>query len=242
MAPRHPEAAAAAASTPMTPQLHPEEFLAPLSYVALAVLLVTLYRLGPRLSRLTRLPVITLYMLVTPTANTKPRACRLPSPKRECVTTRPCAVQAGVTAAQIGVLPEATLEQLGPAHSAALGCITFAAGSELVIEQLRANKKLVGWLALSMCGCSFAIVFVLMMTLLTAFPASTGASDDLRHAHAPDNAPASRLTRHAPRALRSRHRPRPRGCARASAGSTWWSRCSRRSSPSRARPRRPSLW
>jgi len=143
-----------------------------------------------------------------------------------------------VTAAHIGVLPETTLEQLSPAHEAALGCITFAAGSELVIEQLRANKKLVGWLALSMCGCSFAIVFVLMMTLLTAFPASTGASDDLRHVPAPNTRPPP-----APRArARARlPRPRPRGRARASAGSTWWSRCYRRSSPSLVRPRRPSL-
>ena len=43
-----------------------------------------------------------------------------------------------MTAVHIGVLPEATLEQLSPLHEAALGCITFAAGSELVIEQLRA--------------------------------------------------------------------------------------------------------
>ena len=96
------------------------------------------------------------------------------------------------------------MEQLGPAHEAALGCITFAAGSELVIEQLRANKKLVGWLALSMCGCSFAIVFVLMITLLTAFPASTGASSDLRHAPAPDTRPPL-----APRAPRSHPRSPP---------------------------------
>jgi len=110
-----------------------------------------------------------------------------------------------VTAAHIGVLPESTLEQLSPAHEAALGCITFAAGSELVIEQLRANKKLVGWLALSMCGCSFAIVFVLMMTLLTAFPASTGASDDLRHVPAPNTRPPP-----APRARARARLPRPR--------------------------------
>ena len=34
-----------------------------LSYLFLAVLLVSAYRLGPTLSRLTRLPLITLYML-----------------------------------------------------------------------------------------------------------------------------------------------------------------------------------
>jgi len=56
----------------VTPDLHPEKFLAPLSYLTLAVLLVALYRIGPRLSRSTRLPVITLYMLVT--LSTKPRA------------------------------------------------------------------------------------------------------------------------------------------------------------------------
>jgi len=124
-----------------------------------------------------------------------------------------------VTAVHIGVLPEATLEQLNPLHEAALGCITFAAGSELVIEQLRANKKLVSWLALSMCGCSFAIVFLLMITLLTAFPASTGASEDARRApptHAPDTraqlpraalAPA-RASRARARAHEAAHAPR----------------------------------
>ena len=104
-----------------------------------------------------------------------------------------------MTAVHIGVLPEATLEQLNPLHEAALGCITFAAGSELVIEQLRANKKLVSWLALSMCGCSFAIVFLLMITLLTAFPASTGASEDARRAP-PTHAPSCRAPRSHPRA------------------------------------------
>ena len=95
------------------------------------------------------------------------------------------------------------MEQLHPLHEAALGCITFAAGSELVIEQLRANKKLVSWLALSMCGCSFAIVFLLMITLLTAFPASTGASQDARRApypRPPTHAPTRRAPRSHPRA------------------------------------------
>ena len=104
-----------------------------------------------------------------------------------------------MTVVHIGVLPEATLEQLNPLHEAALGCITFAAGSELVIEQLRANKKLVSWLALSMCGCSFAIVFLLMITLLTAFPASTGASEDARRAP-PTHAPSCRAPRSHPHA------------------------------------------
>ena len=126
-----------------------------------------------------------------------------------------------MTAVHIGVLPEATLEQLNPLHEAALGCITFAAGSELVIEQLRANKKLVSWLALSMCGCSFAIVFLLMITLLTAFPASTGASEDARRAPPtlrPRHARPAAARRARTRARVPRPRPRSRGCARASAG------------------------
>ena len=73
MAPRRP-VASVGAPAPVTPDLHPEKFLAPLSYLTLAVLLVALYRIGPRLSRSTRLPVITLYMLVTLSASTKPRA------------------------------------------------------------------------------------------------------------------------------------------------------------------------
>ena len=80
-----------------------------LSYLFLAVLLVAAYRLGPTLSRLTRLPLITLYML------------------------------GGVVASHSGLLAEQVLEQLIPVHEAALACITFAAGSELVMEQLRAD-------------------------------------------------------------------------------------------------------
>ena len=68
MAPRRP-VASVGAPAPVTPDLHPEKFLAPLSYLTLAVLLVALYRIGPRLSRSTRLPVITLYMLVTLSTN-----------------------------------------------------------------------------------------------------------------------------------------------------------------------------
>ena len=122
-----------------------------------------------------------------------------------------------MTAVHIGVLPEATLEQLNPLHEAALGCITFAAGSELVIEQLRANKKLVSWLALSMCGCSFAIVFLLMITLLTAFPASTGASEDGRRAPPNTRAHTPRAALAPARASRARARAHE-AAARASAG------------------------
>ena len=111
-----------------------------------------------------------------------------------------------MTAAHIGVLPETVLEQLVPAHEAALACITFAAGSELVLEQLRASARLVGWLSFSMCGCSFAIVFVLMLTLLTFFPALAGAAADSRHARqrsAPTLTPAPAP---APTRLRGRDR------------------------------------
>ena len=117
----------------------------PLSYLALAVLLIGLYRAGPALSRLTRLPLITLYML------------------------------GGIAASHSGALAEPVLEQLLPAHEAALACITFAAGSELVLEQLRANARLVRWLALALCVSSFVIVFGFMLALLTFFPVSAGA-------------------------------------------------------------------
>ena len=110
-----------------------------LSYLFLAVLLVTAYRLGPTLSRLTRLPLITLYML------------------------------GGVVASNSGLLAEPVLEQLIPVHKAALACITFAAGSELVMEQLTAGARLVRCLTLSLCASSFVIVFCVMLALLHYF-------------------------------------------------------------------------
>ena len=92
--------------------------------------------------------------------------------RQSAIPRLPAAAQGGVTAAHIGLLAEPVLEQLIPAHEAALACITFAAGSELVLEQLRANARLVRWLSIALCSCSFVIVFVLMITLLTWFPAS----------------------------------------------------------------------
>ena len=82
MAWRHSDAEADIhVSPPSHSLLQPEKFLAPLSYLALAVLLITLYRLGPRLSRLSRLPLITLYLLVTATpATTSPKSV----PPRRC--------------------------------------------------------------------------------------------------------------------------------------------------------------
>ena len=49
-----------------------------------------------------------------------------------------------------------------------------------MLEQLRANARLVRWLSIALCSCSFVIVFVLMITLLTWFPASAGAEGDWR--------------------------------------------------------------
>ena len=34
----------------------------------------------------------------------------------------------------------------GPAHNAALACITIAAGAELVVSQLRRNARAIAWL------------------------------------------------------------------------------------------------
>jgi hypothetical protein len=55
---------------------------------------------------------------------------------------------------------------LVPAHDAALACITLAAGSELIISQLRRNAREIGTLSISLTTASLVIVFFAFMGTL----------------------------------------------------------------------------
>ena len=59
---------------------------------------------------------------------------------------------------------------LAPLHDAALACITLAAGSELVVEQLRRNAREIRALSISLTVSTLAIVFVAFLAVTTMIP------------------------------------------------------------------------
>lgn len=114
--------------------------MALLDAIFLGGLLWMLLRYGERCSQLTRLPSITLFLL----AGACGRAC--------------------------GAFSEATVSSMLPLHHAMLAVITFAAGSELEIESLRANFALLRSLTLCLTASALTCVFSasLLLSLLVA--------------------------------------------------------------------------
>jgi len=112
-----------------------------LSVVLLAVLSLVFYAFGPALSRLTHLPVITIYLA------------------------------AGLLSQLFmpGSLHKPLHDLLQPVHDAALGCITLAAGGELVLEQLRANARAISCITLWLSLASLGLVFPVTLFVLVRF-------------------------------------------------------------------------
>ena len=112
-----------------------------LAVLLLAVLSIVFYAFGPALSRLTHLPVITIYLaagllsqIFMPSSVHKPLQLLL-----------------------------------APVHDAALGCITLAAGGELVLEQLRANARAISCITLWLSLASLCLVFPVTLFVLVRF-------------------------------------------------------------------------
>lgn len=104
----------------------------------IAALSVVFFWCGPLLSRLTKLPIITIYL-------------------------------AGGLLCQLFISPgvhKPLHDYLQPMHNAALGCITLAAGGELVLEQLRANARAIGCITFSLSVWSLLLVFPLTLSSL----------------------------------------------------------------------------
>mmetsp|Transcript_65799 Transcript_65799/g.109334 ORF Transcript_65799/g.109334 Transcript_65799/m.109334 type:complete len:486 (-) Transcript_65799:193-1650(-) len=66
------------------------------------------------------------------------------------------------------------LRVLMPAHNAALGCITIAAGSELVIGTLKSNARTIACLTAAMSILSLAMVWAVSLPVLSHAPRSLG--------------------------------------------------------------------
>lgn len=112
-----------------------------LAVLLLAVLSIVFYAFGPALSRLTHLPVITIYLaagllsqIFMPSSVHKPLQLLL-----------------------------------APVHDAALGCITLAAGGELVLEQLRTNARAISCITLWLSLASLCLVFPVTLFVLVRF-------------------------------------------------------------------------
>ena len=85
------------------------------------------------------------------------------------------------------------------AHDAALACITFAAGSELVVAQLQRNARRIGFLSTSLTLSTLVIVFFGYLAAATLLPApaalkSTGGGEVLG---SPLSSPPSSLPQYA---------------------------------------------
>ena len=104
----------------------------------IAALSVVFFLCGPLLSRLTKLPIITIYLAAG-------LLCQL-------------FISPGVH--------KPLHDYLQPMHNAALGCITLAAGGELVLEQLRANARAIGCITFSLSAWSLLLVFPLTLSSL----------------------------------------------------------------------------
>lgn len=108
-----------------------------LSAAALAAVCVALYAGGPELSRMSGLPLITIYMV------------------------------GGLLAAHGIPFAAPVLDELRLLHQMSLGVITLAAGSELVLNQLRLNARAILVLTLSLCVSALVLVSSAMAVLLS---------------------------------------------------------------------------
>lgn len=110
------------------------------SLASIAVAFLMMLRFGAPLARITRLPSITLFLAV------------------------------GAAGRASGLFSASASELLTPLHQAALAVITFAAGSELELESLIANYRLVRSLAMCLTLVALAVVFVLGALVMTIVP------------------------------------------------------------------------
>lgn len=129
---------AACADTPVRCATHAVLRCTQVALATIAALSVVFFWCGPLLSRLTKLPIITIYL-------------------------------AGGLLCQLFISPgvhKPLHDYLQPMHNAALGCITLAAGGELVLEQLRANARAIGCITFSLSVWSLLLVFPLTLSSL----------------------------------------------------------------------------
>lgn len=113
-----------------------------------------LYRYGSQLAKRTGLPSITL-----------------------CLT-------AGAAFRAAGLLTANVAHELRPLHQASLAIITMAAGSELELEQLRKNYRVVRNMTLCLTGAALIVVFVLgFASLATTLPLPDSAEDASPQGH-----------------------------------------------------------
>ena len=123
----------------------------PLDGLLIVGLTAALYRAGPLLSTLMRLPSITVFLL------------------------------AGVACRLVGLLDTQILHTAMPLHQAALAMITFAAGAELELAALRKNARVVCALTCCLTAAALVCVFalgMLMPALMAADEADGGAGYD----------------------------------------------------------------
>ncbi len=118
-----------------------------------AALLVGVFVSAPRIARLARLPLITVYLL-------------------------------GGMCSQLVLSTAPVLRLLLHAHNGALGCITIAAGSELVLTVLQGNFRRIASLTIAMASSSLAIVLSVALAALAYWPSllagDSGKPPDLR--------------------------------------------------------------
>ena len=67
----------------------------------------------------------------------------------------------------------------GPAHEAALACITFAAGSELIVSQLRQNYRAICWVSVMLTLGSLVFVGGSTFQIIRSFGGSAAAMPGL---------------------------------------------------------------
>lgn len=113
----------------------------PQEWAALCATLGASFRLSGLLSRSSGLPTITLHLL------------------------------AGALCFQTGAVSRATVTWLLPLHHAALAVITFAAGSELVLDQLRAQARTINCLTIGLAIAALAVVFCFTLLVIMQFHA-----------------------------------------------------------------------
>lgn len=99
------------------------------------------------------------------------------------------------------------LKLLVPAQNAALGVITIAAGSELIVANLRSNASAISAIMCSMLAASLLIIVPLEVPLLGAFPSALGMRPErgvLTDGPVPGQAEPPGSDRRAGRALQAR--------------------------------------
>ena len=105
----------------------------------LAVALVVGFHFGPRLATISSMPQITLFLFI------------------------------GAFMRITGAVGDDALNKVHPLHNSALACITFAAGSELELEALRSNARIIACLATAISIAALLFCFAATYVFLPAY-------------------------------------------------------------------------